>query len=237
MQIKKIFRAALLCLVFAVSPSVARAADPPVLSVVGSGVVQGTPDEAIVSIGVVTRRRTAGEAQRENAQKASSVRAALLEIGVSEADIRTEEYSFRQAYGSDGKGGKRLDGYSATNTIRVRVRDISAVGKVIDEALKNGANTVRSLEFSISDTEALREEALAQAVKDAGKKADAISQALGVNIVGVLRVTENTGMFKPREINMSMAKAADFAAAESTPVAAGTVTLKADVHIDFALAG
>ena len=42
-------------------------------------------------------------------------------------------------------------------------------------------------------------------------------------------------MFQPRQSNAMMMKSMD-GAAESTPIDAGTLSLSADVHIDFILA-
>ena len=209
--------------------------EPPILSVSGSGSVQGAPDQAAITLGVVTRAETAKEAQQENAAKATAIREALSALGVEEKDVKTEDYSFRPEYSRTGNE-RVVVGYTASNTMRVQVRNVALVGDVVDAVLASGANTIHSLDFSIKDTDALRRRALESAVKDARDKADAIAHALGARIVGVHHVTENTGMFQPRQSNMMlMAKSSD-AMAESTPIDGGTLSLTADVHIDFILA-
>ena len=227
----------LLCLVMLAPLAKCAAAEkePPILSVSGSGSVQSAPDQAAVTLGVVTRGATAGEAQQENAAKATAIREALRTLGIEDKDVKTEEYNFRPEYSREGNE-RVIVGYVASNTIRVRVRDVAAVGDVIDAVLSNGANTIHSLDFSIRDTNALRQKALESAVKDAREKADAIARALGKSIVGVHHVSENTGAFQPRQSNMMlMTKSAD-AMAESTPIDGGTLSMTADVHIDFILA-
>ncbi|MBP5199715.1 MAG: SIMPL domain-containing protein [Schwartzia sp.] len=232
------FFAAVLLLCFAlVAPltdCAAAEAEPPILSVSGSGTVRSVPDQAAVTLGVVTRAETAGEAQQENAAKASAVKDALIALGIEENDIKTEEYRFNPEYSRERNERHVVVGYTASNVIRVKVRDVAIVGDVVDAALASGANTVHSLDFSIRDTEGLRKKALESAVKDARSKADAIAHALGTSIVGVRHVTENTGMFQSRGNNaMMMTKSMD--AAEATPIAAGDMSLTADVHIDFIL--
>lgn len=233
---KKRFFAALFCCFALFAPMTAQAAEePPSLSVSGSGVVQGTPDQAAVTLGVVTRASSAGEAQQENAAKATAIRDALAALGIAGEDIKTEDYIFRPEYSRERDERNVIVGYTAANAIRVRVRDVALVGDVVDAALANGANTIHSLDFSIRDTNALRKKALESAVKDARDKADAIARALGKSIVGIHHVTENTGMFQPRRSNgMMMMKSMD-AAVESTPIEAGTMSLTADVHIEFIL--
>ncbi|MBR1553503.1 MAG: SIMPL domain-containing protein [Schwartzia sp.] len=236
---KKFFPAALLCCAALFAPITARAAEqePPILAVSGSGMVQGVPDQAAVTLGVVTHAETTGEAQQENARKAAAIRSALSALGIEDKDIKTEDYNFQPEYSREANERNVIIGYVASNTIRVKVRDVALVGDVVDAVLASGANTVRSLDFSIRDTDGLRRKALESAVKDAWDKAEAIAGALRKSIVGVQRVTENTGMFQPRQANnlMLMAKSMD-AAAESTPIDAGTLSLTADVHIEFILA-
>ena len=215
-------------------PITAQAAEePPILSVSGSGMVQGAPDQATITLGVITRAETAAEAQQENAVKATAIRNALTALGIEDSDVKTEEYNFRPEYSREGVE-RIVSGYTASNTMRVRVRNVAIVGDVVDAVLANGANTIHSLDFSIRDTDALRKRALESAVKDARSKADAIAHALGKSIVGVHHVTENTGMFQPRQSNAMMMKSMDMAM-ESTPIDAGTMSLTADVHIEFIL--
>ena len=225
--------AAMLCCAVLFAPVTARAAEePPILSVSGSGMVQSAPDQAAVTLGVVTQAETAAEAQQENAAKAAAIRNALAALGIEDGDVKTEEYNFRPEYSREG-AVRAVAGYTASNTMRVHVRNVAMVGDVVDAVLANGANTIHSLDFSIRDTDALRKRALESAVKDARSKADAIAHALGKSIVGVRHVTENTGMFQPRSGN-GMMKSRDMAA-ESTPIDAGTLSLTADVHIEFIL--
>lgn len=236
MKIKSLSAVFLLCLaLFAPTTECAAAeVEPPILSVSGSGTVRSVPDQAAITLGVVTRGSTAAEAQQENAAKASAVKDALIALGIEETDIKTEEYRFNPEYSREKNERNVIVGYTASNIIRVKVRDVAIVGDVVDAALASGANTVHSLDFSIRDTEGLRKKALENAVKDARSKADAIAHALGVSIVGVRHVTENTGMFQSRGNNgIMMAKSMDMA--EATPIEAGDMSLTADVHIDFVL--
>ena len=97
----RLFPAAfMLCLAFLapMSECVAAEAELPILSVSGRGMVQSAPDQAAITLGVVTRAETAGEAQQENAAKAAAIRSALANLGVEDADIKTEDYNFRPEY-------------------------------------------------------------------------------------------------------------------------------------------
>ena len=143
--------------------------------------------------------------------------------------------SFLAAPGAMETGVEFFSLSKSFNVTGARISFLIGRRDVVDAVLANGANTIHSLDFSIRDTDALRKRALESAVKDARNKADAIAHALGKSIVGVQHVSENTGMFQPRQSNGMMMKSMD-GAAESTPIDAGTLSLSADVHIDFILA-
>ena len=123
-------------------------------------------------------------------------------------------------------------GYTVDNTVLVCVRDIKLTGKVVDAALSHGANEISSLSFTASDARALRKEALKNAIADARDKADIIAQGLGKRIVGIQTVSENTSYPETRRYVGNMILAAKDAA---TPIQPGSLTLTANVHIDFLL--
>lgn len=217
------------------TPSVTLAADAktPTLSVSGQGSAQGVPDQATIALGVTTHSRVAEDAQRQNNSISEGIRAALEEFGIDKRDIQTENYNFSPEYSYDESQRGAITGYTVNNTVLVRIHDIEKTGQIIDVALANGANNVHSLEFSIRDPRPLRQEALTAAVKDAREKADSIAKALGRRIIGIASVSENTPFLSPHPMERMMAGAAmmDF-----TPIEAGTLTLTADVRVEFLLA-
>ena len=211
-----------------------EAMEPPILSVSGSGRGEAEPDQASVALGVTTRARTAQAAQNENASRAASVQAALKALGIQDKCIQTQGYSFHPTYRQNERHQNELDGYAVDNTVLVTVNDINLVGKAIDAALRNGANQVNSLSFTVKDTKALRREALAAAIADAREKADIIAAGLGHRIVGIRSVSESSGRVMRQSANMMMMAKAEMADA-AMPIEPGTVELEANVHIDFIL--
>ena len=205
----------------------------PILSIDGSGKSTASPDQAFISLGVITQAPEAQDAQSQNSAIANAIQASLSEIGIPEKCIQTRNYSFQILYSHERGHQDEITGYTVNNTVTVEVNDVSLVGKVIDAALSNGANRVSSLTFNIRDTKQLRKEALSNAIKDAREKADIIASGLGKSIVGVQNVSESSGNIQPRVYgNMMLARSA---AMDTTPIEAGTIDLSASVHIDFIL--
>ena len=228
----------LVCALFLMSCSAAFAAPQqetprPTLSVDGQGTGTAAPDMATVTIGVTTQGKDAAKAQNDNAWVSNQIQAAVRGLGIAEKDIQTRNYSFYPNYSTDKDHRNEVTGYTVNNSVIVVVRDIKLTGKVIDAALSNGANEINSLDFSASDTKAVRKVALLNAIQDARDKADIIAKGLGKRIVGIQNVSESTGYIETRRFggNMLMAAAKDAA----TPIAPGSLSLTANVHVDFIL--
>ncbi len=204
-----------------------------ILSVDGIGRTTATPDRASINIGVTTSAADASNAQRENDSRIQNIVDGLKELGIAAGDIRTDHYSFRPDYTFRESRGSEITGYTVDNSVIVKVKNVDLVGRVIDTALQRGANQINSLEFGISDTKALRKQALNAAIQDAREKADILASGLGHRIIGIHHVTENTGSFTSRQFDSMMLAAASKNAA--VPIESGTVSLDANVHIDFIL--
>lgn len=226
----------LACAISILLPPVSHAAgiEPPLLSVSGQGIAQAAPDEAIVTISVTNHAADAKTAQQVNASKAAAIQNAIKALGIDDKDIQTHNYSFYPTYSSERGQGNEINGYQASNSILVTIRDLELVGRVIDTALGYGANQISSLDFRIRNTEKLRKEALTAAIRDARNKADIIAQGLGMRIVGIKTVSEDTGSIGHRTYSMAMLAKSN-TMENSTPIEAGTLTLDASVHIDYIL--
>ena len=222
---------ALPVLMFLVLAAVPVAADPAV-TVTGRGEVFAAPDEATVTVGVTTQAPEASVAMRDNADAMSAVLARLVEIGIAERDLQTTSLSLqpRWDHRQTQDGQPRITGFVAINMLTVRVRDLDALGSVLDTTLGDGANTLGGLSFGIADDRALRDEARRAAVADATAKARVLTEAAGVTLGRVEEIVEGGAMPGPfPRARMEMAMDA------SVPVAPGEVSLDAVVTITWSL--
>ena len=211
----------------------ASAQEPPVLMVDGSGRAEVAPDRATISIGVVSQAADAKAAQEENAKKAAAVQRALVAAGIPEANIQTRGYYFLPLYERQERGHENeITGYQAENNVTVLVENIADVSRVIDLALKSGANSISSLNFGAKDPEKVRKAALNAAVNDARRKADDLAAALGRRVVGLKAVSESSYPLAERSMGAKMLMAGD---AAPTPIAPGMLEMSAEVHIEYYL--
>jgi len=102
------------------------------------------------------------------------------------------------------------------------------IGTVIDSATQAGANYVQGIQFTLRDQDVVRAQALREAATRARTEVDVLAATLGVKVVRVLSVEENSPRVMPVRAYMGGQRAMATAAAP-TPVEAGTLDVSANV--------
>ncbi|MFP8874441.1 MAG: SIMPL domain-containing protein [Myxococcota bacterium] len=208
----------------------ALADDAAVIRVTGEATVSVAPDEGRIDLGVMTEDANAERAARLNATKLEAVLGALRKGFGTSAKIKTLSYSLTPKYRYPSGGGQReLDGYTATNVVRVTTGKLDDVGRIVDAATSAGANSVRQLQFRLRDEEPTRAAALREATLRARSKAEAIAQALDLKIEKVISVDEGGVSLVPVEPRMKMMGAR--AGGAPTPVEPGSIDVRASLTL------
>src|SRR5487761_511486 len=106
-------------------PPPAPPGPPARIVVTGEGSVTVPADYAEIVSGVTTRARTAEAATAANSKLMTAVDAALRNAGIAQSDIQTARFSVAPFYTSPPpNGAPKLAGYSVSNEVRVKVRQI-----------------------------------------------------------------------------------------------------------------
>lgn len=202
------------------------------ISVTGNGVAYGEPDMATVELGVQITHEDLAAANEEAAQTATQLFAAMAELGIAEEDVRTAYFNvwLETNYESRLEAGPSTPQYRVSNVLSVTVRDIDQVGAVLSRGLEAGANTVNSVNYSISNSDALADEARELAVADARRKAEQLASLSGVSLGEVVMIQDGQGSSAPPAF-----RAAFSAEAADVPVSGGQLAVNASVQIRFAL--
>lgn len=123
------------------------------ITVTGTGIVTTKPDTASITLAVVTEEREAASAAAKNAELMAAVTKAVLNCGIKAEDMATRNYNvYRQSRYNSQTGEQEEKGYQVSNNLTVTVRNINETGKVIDAALKAGANQLSNVSFYTNDT-------------------------------------------------------------------------------------
>lgn len=205
------------------------------ISVSGMGEVTGSPDTVEVDLGVSVLGETVGDATAAAAERAEGLISALTSNGVTEEDITTTDYSIYPEYDYSGNQ-ERLVGYRVNNTVRAKIRDVTATGEIVDAATAAAGDTARvnGLRFSIEDDSELVEAARDAAWRDAMAKATQLAELSGQTLGPATSITETVSM-PP----IPFPYGADTAAVEeaATRIEPGTSAVTIILQVEFALEG
>jgi uncharacterized protein YggE len=190
----------------------------------GSATISVNPDQFQLAVGVVTQGTTAQDAGQQNATLTTTVLNALKGVLGTAGTIQTISYSISPRYSTTTGQTSVIVGYTASNTVEVTSTDLTLIGRLIDSANQAGANNVGNLSFGLQNPEPVMEQALGQAAKQAQAHANAIATGLGAKTGAVISAQEGA--------SATQIVALGVAAAPTTPIQTGTVSVTANVTIN-----
>jgi hypothetical protein len=204
MMMKNAFVAALMLGVAAL-PSAAAAQQSTItqsiagtrLDVNATGEVTRVPDIAIISAGVVSRSPTASAALQDSAERMQRVLAALKRANVEDRDIQTSNVSLNPEYRYPENQSPQLVGYTASNTVTIRFRDLRNSGKILDALVGQGANQINGPNLVVDKPEAALDEARSKAITNGRARADLYARSLGMRVVRIVSINESGGYYAP----------------------------------------
>lgn len=207
--------------------------DGTLLSVAAQADARHVPDVATLSTGVVTQATDANAAMRANATQMDKVMAAIKAAGIAERDIRTSGINLNPQYKYVENQSPTITGYQASNTVDLKVRDLSRLGKVLDALVASGANQVNGPSFEIDQPEPVYDQARRDALQKAQARAEMYAKALGLKVRRIVSIDEGGGYRPPMPMPMmAMARAKS---ESDTTVSPGETTLSANLNVVFEL--
>jgi uncharacterized protein len=214
------------------APGYAETDQPPaIISVTGEAHILVPPDLAQIDAGVTSEAKTAREASDANNAAMGKVLLALKGAGIDEKDFQTSRLSLQPQNSIPKQGApSTIVGYRASNRVTIRLRDVTKVAGVIDTLVGAGANELGGINFTVSQTSKLLDDAREQAVADARRKAEIYAKAAGVTLGAPISISEE-GAAQP----MFRTKMALPMAAAPTPIAQGEETLSITIAVVWAI--
>lgn len=197
------------------------------LIVSGEETILAAPDQAIIKLGVITENKDPAAAQQENANTISNVINAIIGLGLPEEHIRTVEYRIEPQYEYQ-ESTQIFRGYKVTHLLQLTISGIKQVGDILDTAVRNGANTVSSLRFTLSNQEGYYNQALSLALENARDKAAALAKTLGVTLNKTPDLVQEVSVNQP-----ILFESATLLKNAQTPIQPGELEIPAAVKVEY----
>lgn len=200
----------------------------------GQGSVEQAPDMATITLGSQFAAKQADDALDQVSEATATVLATLADLGVEAKDVQTSGLYLNPVWDDsyNRHGGRNIRGYSAGNTVHIRVRDLDKLGGLLDQVVEDGANTFNGLSFGLQDSTDAKNEARRRAVADARAKAELYAEAAGVSLGKIIELTDGvTSSPQPMFMERSAMVMSD-----AVPIAEGEVSTSARVTITFEIA-
>ncbi|MGA8761622.1 MAG: SIMPL domain-containing protein [Candidatus Sulfotelmatobacter sp.] len=205
---------------------------PASMRVHGQATLSVEPDQVQFDIGVVTQATTPQAAGDQNASQSNAL-VRELNAAFPSATAKGIDFSINPNYQYPRDGAPTIAGYTASNTVRLLLNDISRLQTVIDIAIKSGATSINRLTFTLHNENSVRARALAAAANQAQAGAEALAISLKLKLDRLLTVEEGQPVVvsAPREISFEKLQSTSLA-----PISAGTIDVHADVDLTYEIA-
>lgn len=165
-----------------------------VISVSAEGKIVVAPDVATLSFSVVSEGADPEKLQNDNNEKINKALEFVKSEGVDAKDIKTSGYNLSPRYEYDEKTRRSfISGYTITQSIVLKIRDLTKAGRIIGGLPNRGINQINSLSFDIDDPDKFLNEAREEAFAKARAKAEAMAKQNRVRIRRVVSFNEFGG--------------------------------------------
>ncbi len=231
------------CLCCGLTAMSALADEPPVsqLSVRGEAILNVSPDQVVVNLGVTSEASTAQEALKTNSDSMNAVMSALKKLGLEQAEYKTQQFQVHPVWTQRPRNpapewSAKIAGYRVSNSLQVQTKKMELAGDIIGSAMEAGANTVNAVQFGLADPREYREQAIKQAMTNARSDAQTLAAAAGDKIKRTLSLNLDNAVATPVRVQSERMMMRSVAAMDSAPpLEAGDVDVRASVSVIYEL--
>jgi uncharacterized protein len=208
--------------------------DSPIVTLTVSGAAETRPDRAMISAGVQTKAVSAADAMAQNSKQMQGVIAALKAQGIAEKDMHSASITLGQDYDySDGKAPV-LKGYTADNSVSVKVVNIAKLGAILDALAKAGATNINGPNFTVEDDSAISESARTKAMAKASNLSAFYAKNAGYTRARLVSISEAQD-FGGIQYSQGLMKSVAADGGSAPPVEPGQVSKTINITVKYRL--
>lgn len=210
----------------------------PKLIVKGEASIFKPSDQMEVGLGVVTVAEDSSEALKANKIHIQQIIQNLQTLGLDELDYQTGRFHIRPIYKKTSKKQEDRDpaiitSYEVVNTIQVKTQKIDLADKILNAAVRGGANQIDQVNFNLNNPQAYREEAIKLAAQNALADANSLAAATNVKIMRILYLSLDHWQNLPGAHMLSKKFENEDAVQEQNLFEPGNVEIHATVNVTF----
>ncbi|HTP26613.1 MAG TPA: SIMPL domain-containing protein [Anaeromyxobacteraceae bacterium] len=215
-------------------PASAPLPPPRTLRVNAEGSATVRPDLAVVLAGVQVTAKDPQKASDDASARMKALLAELRRLGLAERDVQTSELSLRPERPWENGRQLPVQGYTATMSVRVKVRKLEQLPGLLGRLTAVGVNEIDSVQLGKEELGPVRDQALALAVSAARARAQAVASAAGVTLGDVISIEIDPSR-GPSPVTANVALRAAAVPASDVPVAEGELEVTARVEMVYAI--
>ncbi|MGA9318068.1 MAG: SIMPL domain-containing protein [Nitrososphaeraceae archaeon] len=208
----------------------------------GSAITRLAPDRVVISVGAETTDKTANDALSLNSGLMSNITSELRNLGLRPNETRTSSFNIFPLYNYTESGTRlNVSGFTVTNTVQIESSNLNNVSQWIDTAVASGANSINSIDFSVSEKrlEDTRSKLITDAIDNAKQKAEAAASAVQLKVIGVKSIIVDGATtvppLPPQPFFREDAVAQGGTASSSTPIMAGEQEVSVSISCIFTM--
>ena len=161
------------------------------IKVTGTGKLAIAPDLIRIRADIEGEEKEYEAAVRASAQATAEVKTALEALGFDKSEVKTLHYDVQTEYENyqnrQRAWRRRFKGYKYCHRIKFEfTKDNELLGKVLHAIAHCEAKPEFSIEYSVYDKEAAKDELLKKAIADSKRKAEILAQSAGM-VLGELQ--------------------------------------------------
>lgn len=211
------------------TPSAITSAQQEYIEVSGQGEIEASADRFQIRASADARGKETNALKAEVDEKIDAAISQLTALGITPSDIRALSLNIQPEW--QWQPTRQLIGYQAQRELVVEIDSLATYTRALQALTDVGIANIRPGESRISNTDALANQALQLAVKNAQEKAQILAQSAD-RTLGKALVIQETGAHNRAPAPVMMMEAS--AKADSV-YSAGTSTITRHVNIRFQL--
>lgn len=166
--------------------------DKPYIYVEGKAEIEKAPDMVTLRFGVIAHNADQSKANQEVQTKATKILGLVDQRKIARTDVDATDLKSEPQYENADESGKkrgRIIAYSVGRSFAVKVRDVTAFPKLVDELLAIVGVEFSGIDAGLSKAKEMEDEVWEKALKNTRERAEKTLQAAGMKIDSIFAIS------------------------------------------------